>query len=107
MARIDNRTARLFIYRRITAAAQHLVVLLDPADIVSGIQDAYARPEFHQALTRLVPICHQLSFAKEPLAYGCLNYLRARRLDRSSRRRLDERRYKLAQPSQPAPRPMA
>jgi len=29
--------------------AQHLVVLLDPNDIVSGIQDAYDRPEFHQA----------------------------------------------------------
>jgi L-lactate dehydrogenase complex protein LldG len=29
--------------------AQHLVVLLDPADIVSGLQDAYDRPEFHQA----------------------------------------------------------
>jgi hypothetical protein len=29
--------------------AQHLVVLLDSADIVSGIQDAYDRPEFHRA----------------------------------------------------------
>jgi len=29
--------------------AQHLVVLLDPDDIVSGIQDAYDRSEFHQA----------------------------------------------------------
>jgi|HubBroStandDraft_1064217.scaffolds.fasta_scaffold23500_3 L-lactate dehydrogenase complex protein LldG len=29
--------------------AQHLVVLLDPNDIVSGMQDAYDRPEFHQA----------------------------------------------------------
>ena len=29
--------------------AQNLIVLLDPADIVPGIQDAYARPEFHQA----------------------------------------------------------
>jgi L-lactate dehydrogenase complex protein LldG len=28
--------------------AQHLVVLLDPADIVSGLQDAYGRPEFHR-----------------------------------------------------------
>jgi L-lactate dehydrogenase complex protein LldG len=26
-----------------------LVVLLDPDDIVSGIQDAYDRPEFHRA----------------------------------------------------------
>jgi hypothetical protein len=32
-----------------------LAVLLDPADIVSGTQEAYARPEFHQASTRLVP----------------------------------------------------
>ncbi len=30
--------------------AQHLIVLLDPADIVDGIQHAYLRPEFH--LTR-------------------------------------------------------
>jgi L-lactate dehydrogenase complex protein LldG len=29
--------------------AQHLVVLVDPDDIVSGIQDAYDRPEFHRA----------------------------------------------------------
>jgi L-lactate dehydrogenase complex protein LldG len=29
--------------------AQDLVVLLDPADIVSGLQDAYDRPEFHRA----------------------------------------------------------
>jgi L-lactate dehydrogenase complex protein LldG len=29
--------------------AQHLVVLLDPADIVSGLQDAYDRSEFHRA----------------------------------------------------------
>jgi L-lactate dehydrogenase complex protein LldG len=29
--------------------AQHLVVLLDPDDIVSGLQDAYDRPEFHRA----------------------------------------------------------
>jgi L-lactate dehydrogenase complex protein LldG len=29
--------------------AQHLMVLLDPADIVSGLQDAYDRPEFHRA----------------------------------------------------------
>jgi L-lactate dehydrogenase complex protein LldG len=29
--------------------AQHLVVLLDPADIVSSIQDAYRRPELHEA----------------------------------------------------------
>jgi L-lactate dehydrogenase complex protein LldG len=29
--------------------AQHLVVLLDPDNIVSGLQDAYDRPEFHQA----------------------------------------------------------
>ncbi len=29
--------------------AQHLVVLLDEADLVSGIQDAYDRPEFHEA----------------------------------------------------------
>jgi L-lactate dehydrogenase complex protein LldG len=29
--------------------AQHLMVLLDPADIVSGLQDAYDRPEFHSA----------------------------------------------------------
>ena len=27
--------------------AQQLVVLLDPADIVAGLQDAYDRPEFH------------------------------------------------------------
>ncbi|MFL5283666.1 MAG: lactate utilization protein C [Rhodopila sp.] len=29
--------------------AQHLLVLLDPADIVAGMQDAYDRPEFHEA----------------------------------------------------------
>jgi len=29
--------------------AQHLVVLLDPGDIVSGLQDAYDRNEFHRA----------------------------------------------------------
>ena len=29
--------------------AQHLVVLLDPDDIVSGLQDAYDRSEFHRA----------------------------------------------------------
>jgi L-lactate dehydrogenase complex protein LldG len=29
--------------------AQHLVVLLDPDDIVSGLQDAYERSEFHRA----------------------------------------------------------
>jgi L-lactate dehydrogenase complex protein LldG len=29
--------------------AQHLVVLLDPDDIVSGLQDAYDRAEFHRA----------------------------------------------------------
>jgi L-lactate dehydrogenase complex protein LldG len=29
--------------------AQHLVVLLDPDDIVSGLQDAYDRSDFHQA----------------------------------------------------------
>jgi L-lactate dehydrogenase complex protein LldG len=29
--------------------AQHLVVLLDPDDIVSGLQDAYDRAAFHQA----------------------------------------------------------
>ncbi|PPQ33202.1 LutC/YkgG family protein [Rhodopila globiformis] len=29
--------------------AQHLLVLLDPADIVASIHDAYDRPEFHQA----------------------------------------------------------
>jgi L-lactate dehydrogenase complex protein LldG len=29
--------------------AQHLVVLLDPGDIASGLQDAYDRPEFHRA----------------------------------------------------------
>jgi L-lactate dehydrogenase complex protein LldG len=29
--------------------AQDLVALLDPADIVSGLQDAYDRPEFHRA----------------------------------------------------------
>ena len=29
--------------------AQHLVVLLDPADIVSGLQDAYDRSEFLRA----------------------------------------------------------
>ena len=29
--------------------AQHLVVLLDPNDIVSGMQDAYDRPGFHRA----------------------------------------------------------
>lgn len=29
--------------------AQHLVVLLDPKDIVPGLQAAYARSEFHQA----------------------------------------------------------
>jgi L-lactate dehydrogenase complex protein LldG len=29
--------------------AQHLMVLLDPADIASGLQDAYDRPEFLQA----------------------------------------------------------
>ncbi|HYZ22654.1 MAG TPA: LUD domain-containing protein [Rhodopila sp.] len=29
--------------------AQHLVVLLDPADIVASIHDAYERPEFHAA----------------------------------------------------------
>lgn len=28
--------------------AQHLVVLVDPDDIVPGLQDAYLRPEFHQ-----------------------------------------------------------
>jgi len=29
--------------------AQHLLVLLDPADIVASVQDAYDRPEFRQA----------------------------------------------------------
>jgi L-lactate dehydrogenase complex protein LldG len=29
--------------------AQHLMVLLDPADIVSGLQDAYDRSELHRA----------------------------------------------------------
>jgi len=29
--------------------AQHLLVLLDPADIVASIQEAYDRPEFHQS----------------------------------------------------------
>jgi L-lactate dehydrogenase complex protein LldG len=29
--------------------AQHLLVLLDPADIVASTQDAYDRPEFHEA----------------------------------------------------------
>ena len=29
--------------------AQHLVVLLDPTDIVSGVQDAYVRSEFPRA----------------------------------------------------------
>ena len=29
--------------------AQHLVVLLDPAAIVRGLQDAYDAPEFHEA----------------------------------------------------------
>jgi L-lactate dehydrogenase complex protein LldG len=29
--------------------AQHLVVLLDPDDIVPGVQDAYDRSEFHRA----------------------------------------------------------
>lgn len=33
----------------LTYLAQHLVVLLDPDDIVSGLQDAYERSEFHQA----------------------------------------------------------
>lgn len=28
--------------------AQHLVVLVDPDDIVPGLQDAYLRPEFQQ-----------------------------------------------------------
>ena len=28
--------------------AQHLIVLLDPADIVANIHDVYARPEFRE-----------------------------------------------------------
>jgi L-lactate dehydrogenase complex protein LldG len=30
--------------------AQHVMVLLDPDDIVSGVQDAYDRAEFHRAV---------------------------------------------------------
>ena len=36
------------IQNAIAYLAQHLVVLLDPAEIVSTLQDAYRRPEFHQ-----------------------------------------------------------
>ncbi|HVJ52576.1 MAG TPA: LUD domain-containing protein [Aliidongia sp.] len=40
--------------------AQHLVVLLDPDDIVSSTQEAYHRPEFHHA--------HYASFHSGPSA---------------------------------------
>ncbi|MGC1303008.1 MAG: LUD domain-containing protein [Caulobacteraceae bacterium] len=40
--------------------AQHLVVLLDPNDIVASTQDAYRRPEFHAA--------HYASFHTGPSA---------------------------------------
>jgi L-lactate dehydrogenase complex protein LldG len=37
------------VVNTLTYLAQHLVVLLDPDDIVSGLQDAYVRPEFPRA----------------------------------------------------------
>jgi L-lactate dehydrogenase complex protein LldG len=40
--------------------AQHLVILLDPADILASTQDAYHRPEFHTA--------HYASFHTGPSA---------------------------------------
>lgn len=36
------------IVNSVAYLAQHLVVLVDPADIVPGLQDAYLRPEFGQ-----------------------------------------------------------
>jgi L-lactate dehydrogenase complex protein LldG len=38
-----------FVVNTLGYLAQHLVALLDPADIVSGLQDAYDRPEFRRA----------------------------------------------------------
>jgi L-lactate dehydrogenase complex protein LldG len=42
-------TEEQLVINTLAYLAQHLVVLLDPDDIVSGIQDAYDRPEFHRA----------------------------------------------------------
>jgi L-lactate dehydrogenase complex protein LldG len=42
-------TEEQLVINTLAYLAQHLMVLLDPDDIVSGIQDAYDRPEFHRA----------------------------------------------------------
>jgi L-lactate dehydrogenase complex protein LldG len=42
-------TEKELVVNTLAYLAQHLMVLLDPNDIVSGIQDAYDRSEFHQA----------------------------------------------------------
>jgi L-lactate dehydrogenase complex protein LldG len=42
-------TENELIVNTLAYLAQHLMVLLDPDDIVSGIQDAYDRPEFHRS----------------------------------------------------------
>jgi L-lactate dehydrogenase complex protein LldG len=42
-------TEQELVVNTLAYLAQHLVVLLDPDDILSGIQDAYDRAEFHRA----------------------------------------------------------
>jgi L-lactate dehydrogenase complex protein LldG len=42
-------TENQLVVNTLAYLAQHLMVLLDPDDIVSGIQDAYDRPEFRRS----------------------------------------------------------
>lgn len=40
---------REYVVNALGYIAQHLIVLLDPAHVLAGLQDAYRRPDFHGA----------------------------------------------------------